>query len=265
MSETLSKPTQAYNLLWMSPRFAVTGKGKDTQFHQPIPNETVENMLGISLRNPGVDVRLWIDSKRLTTPQMSWIEDTIGGSTGNMSLQDLRSIPEYNSGSLYKSPDNSLTWRLHKSSLIWRQVDAARILACLQGNYDQVYYSDADVTNLIVNSAKVQRVIARHGVILAGTVVDGQAFYENSLFGFDQNKSEFFRLLYDKTVKDVQRKKINGYSTYIELINTELIARMGINTKEVVYHCKFNGTYAKHAGLPEPPIYQQYFPHAYTD
>ena len=126
-------------------------------------------MLGIAKRNPNVDVKLWVDSKRMTNTQMKWVRNTVGEcSSHNMSLLDLRTIPEYNNHYFYNQPDNSPNWRLDKHSLIWRQVDAARILACLQGDYDQVFYSDADITNLRVDSDEVQGRLTRHGIILNG-------------------------------------------------------------------------------------------------
>jgi len=234
---------QAYNLLWVRPDFAKQGEA----FRQPIPSKTVENMRGIAIRNTGVDVRLWIDSGRMAESQMRWLRDMLGETpSGNMSLHDLRSIPEYNNQYLYNQCETSQEWRFNKHSLIWRQVDAARILVCLQGDYDQEFYSDADVTNLEINSEEVQSRLAKHGIILGGGIGDsGYAWYENQLMGIDRRGRNFFRALYDRTVKEVMRGE-NGYGAYIDLINSELKRKMGIDTKEIVFQSRYDGTVAQH-------------------
>lgn len=243
---------QAYNLLWIRPNFSERGE----QFRQPMPSKTVENMRGIAERNPNVDVRLWVDSKRITEAQMQWLRDMVKECpSGNMSLLDLRTIPEYNNHHFYDQPDTSRDWRSDKHSLIWRQVDAAKILVCLQGDYDQELYSDADVTNLRINSEEVQGRLARHGIILGGGIGDsGYAWYENQLFGCDRRGRSFFRSLYDRTIREVMRGE-NGYGSYIDLINSELKGKLGIDTREIVFQSRYDGTVALHpegqSGFPE--------------
>lgn len=241
MPEGISK---AYNLLWIRPDFA----GQDEQFRQPIPTKTVENMKGIAEQNPNADVRLWVDSKRMSEVQMRWLKEMIRETpSANMSLQDLRTIPEYDNHYFYNQPDNSPNWRLDKHSLIWRQVDSARILACLQGEYDQVFYSDADIVNLRINSNEVQNRLKKHGIILNGgvDVKSGYPWYENGLFGFDHRGRSFFSVLYDRTIREVTKGE-NGYGTYIDLINSDLKGEMGIDTREIVFQAKYDGTVALH-------------------
>ncbi|MBU1136077.1 MAG: hypothetical protein ABIG37_02270 [Nanoarchaeota archaeon] len=238
-------PTKAYNLLWISPHFPTSGE----EFRQPIPDQTIENIYGIAERNPNTDVQLWIDSRRMTDAQIGWLEKIIGKSSSiNMVLHDFRNVPEYNNHSLYNQPDDSPNWRFDKHSLIWRQVDAARILACLQSGQDQVFYSDADVTNLIVDSDEVQSRIKKHGIILAGAVDEksGYPWYENQLFGFDSRKRDFFRLLYNRTLNDIAVKGEKGYGSYIDLINSELKGREGIDTRDIVFQARYDGTVAIH-------------------
>ena len=243
--EVAESPTKAYNLLWIAPRFPASGE----QFGQPIPDTTVENMYGVAGRNPNADVRLWIDSRRMTDAQISLLEKIMGEcSSDNMSLHDFRNVPEYDNHPLYNQSDDSPNWRFDKHSLIWRQVDAARILACLQSGQDQVFYSDADVTNLVVDSDEVQSRLKKHGIILAGYVDEksGYPLYENQLFGFDSGKRGFFRLLYNRTLRDVAEKKENGYGSYIDLINSELKGREGIDTRDIVFQARYDGTVALH-------------------
>ena len=235
----VESPTKAYNLLWIAPTFPASGEA----FRQPIPDQTIEKMYGIAGRNPITDVQLWIDSRRMTDTQIGWLEKIIGSCpSGNMALRDFRDVPEYNNHSLYDQPDNSPNWRSDKHSLIWRQVDAARILACLQNGQDQAFYSDADVTNLVVDSDEVQSKIRKHGIILAGAVNEkrGYTWYENQLFGVDGRKRGFFRQLYDRTLRDIAIKRENGYGTYINLINSELKGKEGIDTRDIVFQARYN-------------------------
>lgn len=239
--------SKAYNLIWLSPKMSA-GRSEVGQFYPPIPDDTVKNILGIAERNPKVDVRLWIDSKRLNEPQMEWLGEMITKCpTGNLSLQDLRTIPSYDQNSFYNQPDTSDNWRIDKHSLIWRQVDAARLLSCLQGDYEQVFYSDADVTNLNIESEDVQRRLFDHGVILSG-FVDNKGFpmYENQMFGFDHRIRSLFNGLYERTIRNVMTKAENGYPSYIDFINHELKEKVGIDTKEVVFECRHDGTVAHH-------------------
>lgn len=251
--EVAESPTKAYNLLWIAPTFPASGE----EFRQPIPDQTIENMYGIAGRNPITDVQLWIDSKRMTDTQMGWLEEMVGNCQyGNMALRNFRDVPEYGNNSLYNQPDNSPNWRFDKHSLIWRQVDAARILACLQSAHDQVFYSDADITNLVVDSNEVQSRLKKHGIILAGAVDEksGYPWYENQLFGFDARKRGFFRALYSRTLQDVAMKRENGYGSYLDLINSELKGREGIDTREIVFQARFDGTVALHPKRGEQRI-----------
>ena len=232
--------------MWLSPSFAV--ENAVGQFVQPIPTKTVENINKIAELNQGVDIKLWVDSRRLTSEQIDWLKELSEACPSkNLIISDLRTIPEYNNYYLFNSPDANPDWRLDKHSLIWRQVDAARILACLQGNYDQSFYSDADITNLDVNSKEIQNRIAKHGVVLSGGISNGDAFYENQMFGFEGKQKDSFKLLYNRTLAEIQLKRENGYGAYIGFINAELKDKAGIDTKEVVWSPEYDGTVALHS------------------
>ncbi len=242
--------TKAYNLVWIPPRFReislIEYAPEDQPFRQPIPDKTVENMIGIADQNEGVDVRLWIDSRRMTTRQMTWLGEMTGRArTQNMQVVDLEAIPEYKGDYFYWLSDSSQDWRHDKHSLIWKQVDTARILACLQGDYDQSFYSDADITNLVVASPKVQEPLQTHGLIVCGWPNSG---YENGLFGFTRERKDLFRRLYRETLEDVKVYRRNGYGTFMSFIN-ELKAKEKINRHEIIFTPEFDGTEASHPGL----------------
>ena len=258
MSEDLTK---AYNLMWIPPRPYVSSMDGDGNFCQPIPDKTVKNVLAIAERNQKVDVRLWVDSRRIVGEQRQWLENMVGDChSNNMSLLDLQSIADYRDEPLYNQPDTNLFWRSEKHSLIWRQVDAARILACLESDFDQVFYSDADITNLVVDSPEVQRKLEKQGVIISAGyfTLDGKLCIENGLFGFDGRKREFFRKLYDQTVRDAVNNKLNGYLTYIHLIN-ELEWKDKIDKKEIIFFASYDETRASHPGQDKKEIIEAGF------
>ena len=122
-------------------------------------------MYSIAKRNHTVDVQIWIDSKRMTGAQERWLENIVKRYPGNnLRLFDLRSIPEYEANPFFDQPDDPHDAD-YKHSMIWRQVDTARILVCLQGNHDQVFYSDIDISNLNINSDEIQDKLRKHKVI----------------------------------------------------------------------------------------------------
>ncbi len=231
--------TQAYNLLWLTPRFATPSE----PFRQPIPAKTLENMIRIAQKNPAANVRLWVDSKRMSDSQMEWLR-RIGreNSTSNLQLLDLRTIPEYDENYLFQQEDMSPNWRDNKHSAIWRQVDAAKLFVCLQGDYDQVFYSDTD-TIIPVDSNEVQRRLVRHGLVVGGGLSDeGRAWFENQAFGFNRDRLNFFRILYYKTMEGMMRGPDNGYATFIDSMRK----LMGSESNEVVMKFEHDGTYAHH-------------------
>lgn len=275
--ENNSPYSKAYNLLWIPPRFpdkSITegisefsgletlsrqSKQEEPPFRQPIPDKTVKNMIGIAERNETVDVRLWIDSWRMTQAQMQWLQEmTESCPSQNLRLADLESIAEYRNDFWYHFPDYNPRWRSDKHSLIWQQVDTARILATLQGNYEQSFYSDADITNLVVDSVPVQEIMERHGVIVAGWKNDVRAVgYENGLFGFTRARKNLFGGLYSRTIEWAKSFEENGYSPVLSFINEELVGKEKINPREIVFSPQFDFTQASHPDLdkhcPLPP------------
>lgn len=246
--------TKAYNLLWIPPRFhdifSLERTPEDQSFYQPIPDKTVENMLRLAEQNELVDVRLWVDSERLNREQMEWLREMAGKAcTKNMQIVDLESISEYRSDWWFHQPDPFRDWRHNKHSLIWRQVDTARILASLQGDYNQSFYSDADVTNLIIDSSEVQEQLQKHGAIVSGWTTKEGVGYENQLFGFTRERKSLFFRLYEQTLEYVKSHGRNGYEPFIDFMNSEFKAKEKIDTREIVFSPDHDGTQASHPGL----------------
>jgi hypothetical protein len=239
---------KALNLLWIYPEF-LSG---DKEYFQPIPDKTIENIFFVCGQNPAIDVRLWIDKQRLTLQQINFIKSLEElCPSKNLIVRDLREISAYASEPLFNKSDSSSDWRWNKHSLIWQQVDAARILACLDGSYDQSFYADADITNLKIENQIIQSIMRNHGLILAGGVGStGYAWYENQMFGFTPTHRDFFEALYKRSLEDAYTHKQNGYGAFIDLINEIVKTQKQIDTKEIVFSVKHDGTFAHHNKKP---------------
>jgi len=226
-------PKQCLNFIWLPLRFAVPGQA----YCDPIPPEYIENAVKTGMDNPDVDVHLWVDSKRLTSRQLTFLEESTSGS---LTISNLRIINGYSKEPLFQYEDETFNWRQNKHSLIWRQVDAARILICLHtlAHYDQVFYADMDTINLNVASASIQSIMSEHGIILAGNINQmGQARYENGMFGFDQMQRGFFETLYADTIRDATKDRpINGHPALVHLLNKEF---QNIDLKSIIYTPQF--------------------------
>lgn len=265
----LSTLKRAYNLLWIPVDFPAdnaydrktfgalyeafhTEPQPTEPFHQPIPQKTLENMLHIAEKNPSANVILWVDSKRLTPVQFDWLTETVEQyPSDNLALLDLRSIGEYNKDRFYNNPQLAPGWGMDKHSMIWRQVDSAKLLICLQGDYDQVFYSDGDMTNLSVDSEEVQTPLAKHGLLFRGGTLpsNGHVFFENQLFAFSRRRKAIFEQLYRQTIDKSKSFGMNGYGSYIEFIR-RISRTEGFDVREVLFNAEHNGTLAVHPRGP---------------
>ncbi|MEK6928325.1 MAG: hypothetical protein AABX11_07875 [Nanoarchaeota archaeon] len=208
----------AYNLLWISPTWK--NLAKQQKIFQPIKDSILENILQITRKNPSTDVRLWIDSVRMSNLQRDWLENSLeGGTRANLSICNLRDIPTYCTEPLYQLEDFS-DWRNdpEKTSTVWRQVDAAKVLIALQGDHNQSFYSDLDVIDFVVESEEVQKRLSERGIILRGL---NSGEFENQLFGFGETGRDFFKSLYKKTL-DYSYKGLNGYHALLDHVRTSL-------------------------------------------
>lgn len=239
-----SEISQVYNLLWLSPRFA---HERGPQYYDPIPEKTIANILSIAKNNSTVDVKLWVDSLRLSEQQMHFLKEMCNSASGNLGICDLRCIPEYGRTPLFNESDTSSNWRADKHTVIWRQVDTAKFLISLQGNYDQSFYSDSDITNLAIGSPEVQGKIIKHGIIISGGLNgDGSVWFENQMFGFNRRWRSFFRGLYQKTIQDVGEYRENGWQAFSDVTDKRL--RPVVDSQEIFFQCEHDGNPAYHPG-----------------
>lgn len=245
-------PSQAYNLVWFSPSFPASRRGSAVPFSEPHP-KTVENMLRIAQQNSQADVNLWVDSTRLTEAQMQKLHEMPKRcETHNFYIKDLQTIRDYSSEPFYSRPDVPIFSRHRQDSLFWRQIDAIKLLVSLQGDYDQVIYADADVTNIIFESKEVQQRLTKNGLLVSAYMNNDNSIlgFENQVFGFDRRRKDFFRKLYYETFSSVGGYTLsetstdvydNGWPIFIKRID-ELIEQEGMVRETVAFSCGYDGT-----------------------
>lgn len=245
----MQQAKSVYNLLWLKPKFKIPeGLRVD-----PMPSEVCENIVLISNQNSRSDVLLWIDSRQIVGWQHEWISKLINlTQTRNLQIRDLNEIPEYASNELFERQDESSRWRKDKHALIWRQVDVAKILVCLQGNYEQTFYSDTDVVNLSIESQEIQGVLGKFGFIVGGIVFRGGfEATENQAFGFDRTYKNVFEDVYSLTLQEAQNGR-NGYLAFRHVIEGKMVGY----GSEVVFKCRYNSPHARH--LEEGIVHHSY-------
>ncbi|MFO1241944.1 MAG: hypothetical protein U1E36_01880 [Rickettsiales bacterium] len=234
---------QAYNMVWLSPKFVSSDNQNTTSFFEPIPTHPLQSMMDAAQRNPSADVFLWIDSKRMTREQMEWLQATVVSCpSGNFFLRDLRDIPRYCEEKLFNQPDDNLNWRQQKQSLIWAQVDTARVLVveeCLRaGGYDNAAYADADVIDFDFQRPKIKKALEQYGVIIARQ--QKSSWVEHHMFAFNKSRLPELNALLDSTLDWVYRKHQNGYRPFQDFIEPFLAGITDNNPDACMLSCKFN-------------------------
>jgi len=206
---------QALNFLWINLELPARKDPKDGYIYNPMPSEYIENMRKAAKLNPNADTSLWVDSKRLSPLQYSWIKATIAPTQ----LKDLRSIPEYNNEDLYSKGDTNPNWREGlKHSLIWRQVDAAKILIALQSSdYEQSFFVDMDFAHIELDSPDVQKRIEKFGFLIGGYRLKHKditdKIIENQFFGITSKSKPLFKEIYKKSLDDAYAG-YNGWKVF---------------------------------------------------
>lgn len=149
---------------------------------------------------------------------------------------------------MFNNGEYSSNWRdSQKNSLIWRQVDVAKVLISLQGDFDQVFFADIDFASLIVNSSDVQTMLKKHGILFRGFLHEDKANFENQLWGFTKERRGFFERLYVNTLQSAH-DGLNGYHAFIDQIKGDLENEEGIDTKDICFVGEHDGSSAYHPG-----------------
>jgi len=229
-----------YNLLYIPRKFPKEKDLVDNNSANLLPSKCSENIVSIANQNPLTNVKFWIDSRRMTESQIENLRKlTLKTKSNNLTLCNLLTIPGYSGNPLYQKSDNSSCWEIDKHSLIYRQVDLARILVCLQGNYDQTFYSDLDITNLVIDSEEVQTKMKKYGILLGGELLsNNKPFFENGLFGFSSERKNLFWLLHKQTLEETFYRNKNGYLPYLNFVN-ELRRREKLTFEQIGFRYSF--------------------------
>jgi Fe-S cluster assembly scaffold protein SufB len=226
----------AYNLLWITPK---RHKPRETPLSQTV-QESIED---IAMRNDKADILLWTDSRRLSTQQQKLL--CAWKKPRNIQLHDLQKLTAYARSTFYNTEDKNKNWRKYKDSLIWQQVDSARILVAINCPHEQVFYADTDINNFTTHTPEVQNKLAKKGILFNGhaTSRNSEPLIENQLFGFDNRGRHWFEQLYRATIKDVKENQRNGHTIYAEQADKDFSAE---EQQAMLFEASYNNAYAAH-------------------
>lgn len=236
----------AYNLVWIAPTFAEEGGS----FNRPLPPPIEANIAHVVSQNSKADVFLWVDKQRLTQEQWDYLERCAQNMPShNLRIRNLRDISEYNQyPELFNIPndqpdDNAIS---DYDKPLWRQADTARIMAALQTakeGYEQVFYADADISNLCVDSVDtpdIQEKMAKFGIILC----DGPQGYgfENGMFAFSQKRRRWFEELLERTLPDTMSNGRDGFYVFEKWVEGTVLPRLkSLGLDDTGSQIKFSG------------------------
>lgn len=238
--------TRALNFLWINLDLPAPADPEDGSIRQPLPAKYIDNIRNASEAHPDTQMILWVDSRRLTERQYAFLQDALEDDRPNVHLKDLRSIPAYDKEELYNQAETDPNWRNGgQRAVIWRQVDAAKILVSLQGNFDQSFFADLDHAHLDVASEKVQTMLEKQNIMI-GASSDTSLNVENQLWGFSRGGRRFFEDYYPAALRCAYR----GHNAWQELKNRvkDLCRKKGIGPIEIILPIKDDGTRAEQPG-----------------
>jgi len=237
--------TQALNFLWLNLDIPAPADPEEGGIRVPMPAEYLKNVAEAAKDNPGASIRLWVDSERLTARQMKYIKALIEPRNENAEVKDLRGVPEYASEEFYSRPEKNRCWRDNYFSTIWGQVDSAKILVSLQGDFDQSFFADMDLAHVKINGKAAQKKLSKAGFFVGSA---SGAFYgvENQLWGFTREKRGFFEAYYKDALED-SIKGDNGYEALHSRVH-DFIKRKNLPLSEVCL--LINGKGMEHATQP---------------
>ncbi|TAL39138.1 MAG: hypothetical protein EPN97_02970 [Alphaproteobacteria bacterium] len=236
------------NFLWLNLDLPALADPEDGTIRQPLPPKYIETVRKSARAHPTTDVVLWVDSKRLTGRQMEFLRKSIETNRSNAKVKDLRTIPAYDQDELYNEPETNAEWRsCGQSSLIWRQVDAAKVLISLQGDYDQAFFSDLDHAHFGVTSPKVQAMLKKHGLMIGSYSDSGDLSIENQLWGFQRRRRDFFNAYYGEALVEAHNGN-NAWSKLVSKVELELVRNESIPLAEICLPIAADGTKAEQPG-----------------
>ncbi len=237
------------NFIWINLEFANETNGKDAPLAPPMPSAYLAGAMAAADHNADMTVRLWIDGKRMTGAQKDFLKNEIATGGSKLQLVDLRGIPAYDRESLYNWRETNLRWRDDKKSLIWRQVDAAKVLVCLQGGFDRVYFADMDLAATPLHEDTFQKKIDTYGLFVNQS--PSYPVIENQMWGFDAaRRMDFFETLYKRTLKEAYKGE-NGWQPLVQHVEEKLCASQtrggeGLWLNDIVVFTRESGLRAYH-------------------
>lgn len=192
------------------------------------------NVREIARNNPATEIDLWVDPARFNQRQNRWLQEFVSSSPPNLQSCNLHDLSGYDTP-FFSEPDTSANWRDWYGSPIWRQVDGARLLVSADKRnerFRQICYSDADVTNLVVDSPRIQTLLAHRGFFVSGwTGVSPFPTFENQAWGFVPQHRRFFADALAATIDETQRDSQCG----IQPFRATLLRYLGGRPLEIVF------------------------------
>ena len=235
--------SRVLNFIWLNLDLPAPLDPEDGSIREPLPKKYIENVRKAGAVHPSAQIVLWVDSQRLTLRQMDYLRLSIEDGRPNVHLQDLRTITAYDQEPLYNQAEINPDWRRSQDGLIWCQVDAAKVLVSLQGNFDQVFFADLDHAHLDIVSRQVQGALKKYGMFIgaAGLMI------ENQTWGFNRRRIDFFERYY-ATALESAHKSMNAWEDLIYQVKDELVRGEGIPLEKVCIHIEGDGSQAEQTG-----------------
>ncbi len=210
--------SQVLNFLWLNLELPPPPDPDKKTIRAPLPAQYIANAREAGMLHPAAEIKLWVDSRRLTERQMTYLKQTLEDGMSNVRLRDLRDIPAYDHEPLYNKGETNPHWRDGgQQALIWRQVDAAKVLVSLQGNFDQTFFADLDHAHLDIDSKQVQSMLKKHGLMIGSYASSKKVHIENQLWGFDRSRHKFFEQYYKTSLKCAYKGKNAWFALVIKM------------------------------------------------
>jgi hypothetical protein len=216
------------NYLWLRPAENCQRAVKKTE--DIIPPFLVQNILENREINraPDIQLQFWHNPEHFPVNATNVLMKI---ASSGIKLMDLRSLSDYTREPLYAYQDTAPDALKNQNSLLWRQIDAAKILIMMRSLPEdgQAISSDMDIKGIDVHSPKVQNPLSMYGVLLGahGTFNRrlGYDCMENQLLGMDDRQKSFFQETYEDTLRMATRAKNpqNGYETLINAFKARVM------------------------------------------